>query len=383
MKADSSTIRIINQKSLLEAIYENDGIYKTALATLLNLSKPSVSRNVADLISMGIVEEKGEGESTKNGGRKPTMLCFNKTYRYIASLELSLKQPVCAIGDLKYNLLSLRKIDVDREVCAEEKKRVIAEAFHEMLRELEIPISKLGIIAISQPGIIGDDNKVFYAETIHHPWTNIGLKEYLQAEFDTPVMLENDVTLAAIGEMTMGFDKQIQNLIYVSCGYGVGSGIIYNGQLFEGYNRAAGELGFFLTHDGKRLEEVVGMGGLLDHINDIMVKNGCKGNLSFEDVVEKSLANDELVNQGLKEVGRVLGQALYNCCVMMDIPTVIFGGDYIRLGSALLKSIEETMQQSHFPLRPTIQKSGLREAAGIFGSFVIAKDAILQNELGL
>ena len=380
--ADRSTSRIINQKALLDIIYNSKGVSKTALATMLKLSKPAVSRNVADLISMGLVVEKGEGEASKYGGRKPTMLYFNKTHRYIASLELSLKQPVCAIGDLKYNILRLRKIDIARSVSPEEKKQCIAQVFDNMLEELSIPLEKLGLIVISQPGIIGYDNEVYYIESIHHPWASIGLKEHLQNHFSTPVLLENDVRLAAIGEMNMGFDKQIQDLIYVSCGIGIGSGVIYKGQPLEGCHRAAGELGAFLLSDGRRLEDVIAMEGLLKRITALYAENGYEiKDLSFEQVVEKSLVGDTLVNQALKEIGQILGQFLNNCCVMLDIPTVIFGGDYIKLGPALFESIEETMMQSFLPIRQKVLKSGLKEAAGICGGFVVGKNEILQKEL--
>lgn len=332
---------------------------------------------------MGIIEEGGEGESSKKGGRKPIMLYFNKKYRYIASLELSYKQPVCAIGDLKCNILSLKKIDIDRSASPESKKESVSLALGGMLEDLHIPPDKLGLIVISQPGQIGKDNEVLYIDELHHSWTNIGLKEYLQENFKTPVLLGNDVRMSAIGEMNMGYGKQIESLIYVSCGIGLGSSVIYKGQLFEGCNYAAGELGTFLTADGRRLGEIVSMEGLLKRIAGIYAENGrSEDDLNFEEIVRKSLAGEELVNQGLKEVGRILGQAIYNYCVMFDIPNVIFGGDYIRLGPALFESIEETVGQSFLPMRPKIQKSGLREASGIFGSFVTGKNVILQKEIG-
>ena len=259
-----------------------------------------------------------------------------------------------------------------------------AKAFAGMLEEMSIPLEKLGLIVISQPGQIGLDSEVFYIDPLHHPWTNIGLKEHLGQHFNTPVMLKNDVQMAAIGEMIMGDGKQFQSLFYVSCGIGLGSSVIYKRQIFEGDSYGAGELGAFLMPNGRRLGEVVSMEGLLKRISEIYKENNIETrSLEFDEVVEKSLAGDALVNQGLKETGHILGQAIYNCCVLMDIPTVIFGGDYIRLGPALLESMEETMRQSFLPMRITVQKSGLKEAAGIFGSFVVAKDAILQGMIRL
>ena len=374
MKADSSTVRVINQKSILQTIYDNDGISKADLAIKLKLSKPSVSRNVYELIEIGIVEEQGEGESTKSGGRKPTRLCFNKDYKYIVSVDISMKQPLCAVGDLKGNLLKLSKVNISRSAQAMQKRQAITEELNKLLSELSIPVEKLGLIVISQPGQIGANNEVIYIDSLHHPWTEIGLKEYLQESFNTPVLLRNEVQMAALGEMTMGEARQFHSMLYVACGIGLGSSIIYKGELFQGENYGAGELGAFLMPDGRRLGQVVSMEGMLEYISGI-----CNKVMDFEEVVEKSLAGDALVNKGLKDIGHILGQRIYNCCIMMGIPTVIFGGDYLKLGAAFIESIDETMDQSFFPTKLTIQKSSLHEAAGIYGTFVIAKDTILNN----
>jgi len=374
MKADSSTVRLINQNSILQTIYENEGISKADLATRLKLSKPSVSRNVYDLIEIGIVKEQGEGESAKSGGRKPTRLSFNKDFQYIASVDISMKRPICAVGDLRGNLLKMKKLDISRSAPEEQKRQSISEELNNLLAELCIPTEKLGLIIISQPGQIGANNEVIYIDSLHHPWTEIGLREYLQECFNTPILLRNEVQMAALGEMTMGDAKQFQSMLYVACGIGLGSSIIYKGELFQGENYGAGELGAFLMPDGRRLGQVVSMDGLLEHISGI-----CNKVMDFEEVVERSLAGDTEVNRGLRDIGHILGQRIYNCCIMMGIPTVIFGGDYLKLGPAFIESIEETMNQSFFPTKLTIQKSSLNEAAGIFGTFVIARETILQN----
>jgi len=381
--ADRSTSRIINQKALVDAIYGSNGISKAALAAQLNLSKPAVSRNVADLISMGLVEEKGEGKSSKNGGRKPIMLYFNKFHRYIATLVLSFEQPVCAIGDLNYNILKLRKTDVDRDASPEEKRECIAQTLDDMLWELSIPREKLGLIVISHPGIIDWDNEAYYAQDIHLPWTGIGLRDYLRRHFETPIFLENDMRLASIGEMNMGFDKQHQNLIYVSCGIGFGASIIREGHPYVGCNRAAGEVGAFLMEDGRRVEDVVAMEGLLKRIGQVYAENGLEAkSLSFEQVIALSLTGDVLVNRVLHEIGRILGKVIYNCSVMLDISTVIFGGDYAKLGPALFEGINETVSQSFLPIKPNVIKSELRDEAGIYGGFVVGTNEILHRKLG-
>lgn len=377
-----STSRIINQRALIDAVYANNGISKAALATKLNLSKPAVSRNVADLISKGLVEERGKGEASKSGGRKPTMLYFNNSHRYIATVVLSFDQPVCAIGDLSYNILSLKKAEATRDSESEVKRESIAATINEMLKELSIPKEKLALIVISHPGIISWDNEASYSQIVHFPWTGIGLRYYLVESFNTPVYLENDMRLAALGEKCMGFNNQYSDLIYVLCGIGFGASVIHNGKPVLGCNRAAGEMGAFLTEDGKLLEDVVATSGLLSLVKELYTKHGLSTkDINFEKVVKLSLSNEPIVNHAVYETGRVLGKAIYNSCVMFDIPTVILGGDYCKLGPALFDGINEIVSKPSLLIRPNVIKSELREAAGMYGSFVIGTEEVLSRTL--
>lgn len=376
--ADRSTSRAINQKALIDTIYRSNGISKAALAKELGLSKPAVSDNIADLIALGLVEEKGSGEASKNGGRRPTVLQFNSLLSYIGALDLSLQEPICAIGDLSNWIHSLKKINVDRNASAEEKRRCILDTFVSMLAELSIPKEKMGIIVISHPGIIGEDNEPKYVVESHRAWTGIDIKVHLEQHFNIPVLLENDNNLAAIGEMHHGHDEQLENLIYVSCGTGLGSGVIIGGELYRGCNRAAGEMGTLLDSSGKRIEDTVNIDGLLRRIEEVLHLDGQK--LTFPQVVDIVKTGDFRVNQVIYEVGREIGRVAYNSSLVLDIPTIVIGGDYLKLGQALFDGIEDAVSQT-FYFRPKVVRSTLLESAGIFGSFIYGKNEILQQKL--
>jgi len=381
--AGRSTSRIINQKAIADIIYRRSGnVSKVLIANELKLSKPAVSANVADLIKVGLVEEIGEGEVSKNGGRKPIMLHFNHKYRYVGAFDISQKEPICAISDMSHKLLKLEKIHVDRDASPEEKRQAIAQTFKNMLDKLAIPASELGAIVISHPGIIDKDNNVRYVDARHSPWAGIGLRTYLKHEFNVSVVLENNVKLSAIGEMHENAD--LQDLIYISCGIGIGSGLIIKGKIYNGVNYAAGEIGSFLCSDGRRLEDIVAMDGLFSRIEQLYQKAGRKCEaLNFKKVIELSNAGDKEVNCCIREIGYELGRAIYNASILLDIPNIIFGGDYLHLGDMLFDAMEETAAQSFLPFRPKIIRCGLREAAGIFGGFVIGREKIIAQLLDM
>ena len=84
---DQSIVRIANQKTIIEYLREKGPMSKADLAKTLKISKPTVAKNVEELILKKILYEYGEGISS--GGRKPLLISFNKTYKYILSLEIN------------------------------------------------------------------------------------------------------------------------------------------------------------------------------------------------------------------------------------------------------------------------------------------------------
>jgi len=385
--ADRSTSRIINRKVLMEYIYRSNGISKSKLADMLGLSKPAVSRNVAELLSLGLVEERGTGESTKNGGKRPVMLHFNQKYQYIGVVDISGHRPACAIGDLNHNLLQRKVVKVHKEASVNEKRLGIARAFKDMMNDLAIPAEKLGVLVISHPGIMGADNDIRFVST-RHSWTNIGLKSYLEDEFSTQVIMDNNVRLAALGEMNQGVDEPSSEMLYVSCGVGIGGGLIINGKVYEGRNRAAGEIGNFILCNGRSVEGVASINNLISRTEELYAENNrSPEELDFDKIIELSKSGDALVNKCVVDVGQVLGLAIYNASVLLDIQTVIFGGDYVHLGDVLFDAIDEFINRKtadqHAAFRPKVQRSRLQGMAEIYGGFIMGKDMVLQQRLGI
>lgn len=376
--ADRSASRVINQKAIIDMIYSTDEISKAQLAKELSISKPAVSSNVADLISIGLVEEIGEGEATKSGGRKPMMLRFNENYSYIGALDVSLQEPVCAVSDLKYNLVGTRKIHIEATASAEDKRQCVLDTFTRILAPMHLSPGDLGIIVISQPGIIKEETNEYFSNERHHIWTEIGLKEYLQNELDIPVLVRNDVNMAAMGELHFGLEDRVSDLFYVSCGVGLGAGIVINGKLHEGLNGAAGEIGALQTNDGRRSENVIAIGGLIEKVASILDDFGGHEEINFQYIVKQAKANNSIVNTVIFETGVALGRTIHNCCAVLDIPTVVFGGEYLELGQALFDGMDKALERTSV-IHPKVRPSLLRQTAGIYGCFVIGKEKIIEG----
>src|SRR5262249_46389492 len=75
-------------------------------------------------------------------------------------------------------------------------------------------------------------------------WRDFPLRQKLTEKFNMPVIVDNDVNLAALGELWFGAGQNVQNMIMIANGTGIGSGIIIDGALYRGAHEAAGEIGY-------------------------------------------------------------------------------------------------------------------------------------------
>ena len=117
----------------------------------------------------------------------------------------------------------------------------------------EMQFSKYGIVGIGfgVPGIIDKAGTVLLAPNLG--WKNLSFKEKITDEFNLPVIIENEANAGAYGEKQFGAGQNLQNIIYVSAGIGIGVGFILNGELYQGKNGFSGEMGHMIIEiNGKQ-----------------------------------------------------------------------------------------------------------------------------------
>ncbi len=115
------------------------------------------------------------------------------------------------------------------------------------------PLIQEGVqgIGIGVPSVVDVDNGIVFNAANIPAWERVPLKSILENEFGIPVIVNNDVNCFIIGEHRFGHVKGLKNVVGVSSGTGLGSGIIINNELFNGNNCGAGEIGLlhYLDHN--------------------------------------------------------------------------------------------------------------------------------------
>lgn len=381
--ADRSLSRMMNEKAIAEAVFEEQGISRAHLAKKLGISKPAIAANVEILMKIGLIEERGEGAAARTGGRKPIRLYINEKFRYIGALDLAFQEPVCAIADMNHHLIGLRRIRVPKEAPKADRLAAVKAAFDGILTEYQIPREKMDTIIVSRPGVFGENEMPRYLNKKHRRWAVPGLDKFLAAEYRAHLHSRNDVNVAALGEWSMGCEKHRQHLFYISCGVGIGAGLIINGELYRGEEEAAGEIGDIVLGTGERVEDYAAIDGLIAKVQQALDWPAGRRALTFTEVVRMAREGEESVKQVIYEIGQCLGRVIYNSCIVMDIHTVLFGGDYLSLEEDLFRGINDYIDSTHGLFKPRISASNLREGAGIFGCFVVGTEKVIERNIKL
>jgi len=268
----------------------------------------------------------------------------------------------------------------------------IINTIKESLKESHNNISDIGGIGFGLPGQIDSINGIVRLLPNIPGWVNVHLAEIVQKEFKVPVKLDNDVRVATLGELNFGAGKGCQNLVCLTVGTGVGSGIVVNGQLVRGASMTAGEIGHVIVE--KDNGEICGCGsrGCLEAYASgpsvvKMAKDYIAGGKStkFKEIAagneitpfmvyEAAKQGDAVAKQIFNIVGEYLGVALVSVVNLLNPEKIIIGGGVGQAGDFIFNPIKEAIQKRCIPTSAAaveVLPAQLGESAGVVGASLL------------
>lgn len=122
-------------------------------------------------------------------------------------------------------------------------------AAEDAVKEAGITLKDIHYVGLGTPGAVDVESGIitYSANLFFH---NVPAKRMLEERFHKKIFIGNDANCAAFGEFIAGAGAGCHDMIAITLGTGVGSGIIINNKLLVGFNGAAGELGHMVIHDG-------------------------------------------------------------------------------------------------------------------------------------
>jgi glucokinase len=355
------------QYQVSKVIRDQGPISRAQIARLLDLSPTSTGRLVDGLLQSGILHEIGQMQGER-AGRPSRMIIFNGQFSSVLAVDLRLTDAYAAVADLNGHLL----YSASRPLTSGDMPRSLAELVELVggLLRCAKGCTPVEMIVVGAPSIVDSASGIIeWAPSLG--WENVSLQAILENEFKLPVLIENDVNLAALGEWWRGAGQSAaENLVFVSLGTGIGAGIVMNGELYRGATNASGEVAYFITdvdilrdeagrigslenrvgHDGLiRMAQLVAQRYPTSGLADLMRLDADRADPSG--IIDLALAGDRAARVVFNEMTDILTIVIANLAVALDPEVIVLGGArdwdwpalveaiHLRIGSKLLRPV--------------------------------------------
>lgn len=350
LTGDQSLVKQINKSIVFTTIVGKGPISRAQISKNTGLNKATVSTMAAELIDEQIIYEIGASQSS--GGRKPVMLYFNSHAGYAIGVDLGVNYILGVLTDLSGNKMEEVHIPIKKP-----KFNDVVDSLISVIKTLLIkaPESIYGVvgIGIGVPGIVDKDRKILFAPNLD--WSNVSLKDIIEKKFGIPTIIENEANSGAHGEQLYGAGKHISNLIYVSIGIGIGTGIIIDNKLYTGVSGISGEMGH-ITIEAHGRKCPCGNRGCWELyaseqviLND--AKNVIKGNadLDLNFLVNEAFKGNPVVLQLLNTLGENIGIGLTNIINTFNPEVIIIGNRISEFKKWITNPIEHILSERLLP----------------------------------
>ncbi len=388
----------IRRNLILRALLDHGPLSLTDLTKTTGITLPVVSNIVSSLKKEKLVLEPKE-KGTYQAGRPPSMVKLNGKAGFILGID---------IGRLFTNFIIL---DFETNIVADTRRKSITlsndiKLIDDLENEIKVALSaakidwdKLLGIGISLPGMVKGK------EGLGETYFNFGdapAREVLSKRFNKPVHLEHDLEAMAFGERWFGAAKDVKNALCVNVGWGLGLGIIIDGEVYYGDNGYAGEFGHIqivkngeLCYCGKRgCLETVASGRAITKIAREKISRGATTimtqeqdlkieQIDSETVLKAASQGDQFSIEILEEASRHLGAGIGILINLLNPGLVILGGGVSTSTPYLLESVRASaMKHSHVKLNCDVKFaiSNLGNKAGALGVAVYLAEDLFDVE---
>ena len=312
--------------------------------------------------------------------------------KYRVGVDIGGTNVKIALVDFDGKIIYSNTVPTRAEMGYEAGVNNIKQAIKELTSETGADAKTIEAIGFGLPGQI--DYKEGIVKNLPNipGWVNIPLAKIIEDEFSIPTRLDNDVRCAALGELNFGAGKGCENLICITVGTGIGSGIVLNGKLVRGASNAAGEIGHIkMDMTGGPLcgcgdygcFEAYASGPAIVTMAKEYVSGGksakykemaTDGIITPYIVAQAALQGDAVSIQIFKQMGKIIGTGLSSVINLLNPEKIIIGGGVADAGEILLDPIRKAIIDRAMPIQANavqIVPAQLANTAGVIGASLL------------
>ena len=377
------TIRDINRQIVLNYVRDRSPISRAEIARQTDLHRSTVSVIVDDLLVDGTIMEIGEGAST--GGRKPRLYKLKTGEPSAIGIDLTPRTTTIAVADLAGNILEKETFSTSPDVDF-----MTTQILDRVSRVVLTNNGNGGLeIGFSIPGLV--DSRT--GEVFHVPyfdWRNWDICSRIEKATGSRVTVENDANATALAELWFGHERvrKTDTFLMVLVSEGIGTGIIFDGQIYRGEKGAGGEFGHMIAGDDAPVECSCGSRECWEayasekafaaRYRSLLDKESLKrGTVEIGDLVELAMNGEKHATEALRTTVKYLGNGISNLIVGLSPQVVVVSGRITKawdLVAEQLSRVTERNTLAGLP-HPVLLPSSLGDAPTLRGAIglVLAK----------
>ena len=279
-----------------------------------------------------------------------------------------------------------------QKIKTRSKDETIFERILHLIEDVIPEGETLDAIGVAAPGPLNPLTGIVIETPNIQEWKNFPLVEKLTKAFGVPAYLGNDANLAALGEWRYGAAQGHDHVLYLTISTGIGGGVISDGQLLEGRDGLAAELGHTTIlangpicgcgHKG-HLEAFSSGTGIAKYLEEKLKDDTVESSLrsskkrGAEAIAEAAREGDPLAISAYQRAGKYLGIGVANFLHAFNPSILIFGGGVSQSGDLIFKSFHDSLKEHIF--NPAyledliITTVALGDDAGLLGALALVE----------
>jgi predicted NBD/HSP70 family sugar kinase len=380
----ASVTRQLSRRSVFEALLHRSPISRADLAKVTGLSKQTISEVIDAFEQQGLVHP--IGRTSGNVGRTAVLYELSPEGGHALGIDLGARRLTVALADIAGRVLAEADEPTDTRGGAWVLDQ-IARLADRLARDNHTHPSRIRSIVLATPGVVNPKSGAIEMAPNITGLGHLNVVGMLGEKLGSPVVFENDINLALLGEIWHGCAQHVANVAFLALGTGVGLGLYVNGQLARGENGAAGEIGY-LPIGGDPLQAESRLQGCLEYqvgaagvVRRYREAGGAADVDSVKEVFERAQAGDALAAGVVDETARLIALAAATVIATVDPQLLVLGGSVGARPDFADKVARVLLQVA--PRQVEIRTSTLGKRAGVVGALSVALRSLHHEFFGV
>jgi predicted NBD/HSP70 family sugar kinase len=364
--SNAEVLRELSLTTVLDALQEHPRGSRAELATQTGLSKPTVGAALGALGEGGLVRERGR--STGRRGPGASLYEFVPDAATVLAVDAGSRRVRALVTDLGGATLRELEVRLRRPTAAK-----LLDAIGKIASELRGAEAELAVVG--SPGIVDPTTGRIRSSPQIEGWEGIEAEKTLTDLIGVRTTVENDVNLAAVGELARGSGLGRSSFAYLNIGSGLGAGLVFDGRLFRGRHGAAGEVGFLAigaaTDDG----DGVRRGAMETRLSgralvDFARRRDRDAPDDLKELFERARGGDPLGRAVVEEAVEAIAACVASINAVVDLEVVLLGGGIGAQTELLLEPVRDAVARL-VPYPPQLMAGELGDRATLAGATAI------------